>query len=164
MKEKIRVRFHLQMAAVLHLSMRRGEQCKLASAALAILARHPHKGHTLATLHGNQRRFYAHLQASLMHCLPLSWLHHSLPQANIALRNSLATWVYCCPFPGPSFLPHLSEFPLPDFPSTLLGSVSAACTFPPSPGRTVFVGFILQGIWFFRLAVHTSLPSDHAWL
>lgn len=130
------------MAAKLNLSMRLGEQCELASASLAILARHPHKGHTLATLQGSLDCFYTHLRANLP-CLSLPWLHHSLPQANIVLWNSLATWVYCVHFLVLPFLPHRSEFSLSDFPSTLLELISVALTFSPSPGRTVSVVFFL---------------------
>ena len=59
MEEK-RIRVLLQMAATLHLSVRRGEQCELESASHAVLAGHSYKGHSLATPHGSRDRCSAH--------------------------------------------------------------------------------------------------------
>lgn len=87
MEENIRIRFLLQMAAVLHLGVRPGEQCELAAASQAILARHSCKGHALAALQGSLGSSQPTSRQRSAPCQP-SRQHSSLAQAGTALEPS----------------------------------------------------------------------------
>lgn len=162
MGETLIVRVLLQMAAVLHLGVRPGEQsASWNQASLAILARHPDKGHTLATLHGSLYCFLAILQDSRALSQP-PLTAQRLGSGQNCILELLGNLSLLLSVSGLSFPSHLRISPAgPPKHITGIGFCSLHTSTKP---RRDCICFFLLGIWFFSLAFHTSLPPDHGWL